>query len=792
MSRNKARAAQVLIVLATVAGLLVIAAIKRSGNKVAGMSERFYAGSESCRECHERFYSLWESSHHGKAMQPVTREFADSELTPQTNAIAVGDMSFVVDLKDLVVKGEGAEGKQEYPIHHALGGKNIYYFLTPLERGRLQVLPVAYNLNDKAWFNTTASMVRHFGDVPDAPLEWTDPMLTFNTACYGCHVSQLSRNYDLGTDSYETTWREPGINCETCHGPSGEHITVCKNAPEGTVPADLKILSMDKMMTQKQRDDTCVTCHAKMRPLTEGFEPGDRFFDHYDLVLLEDRDFYPDGRDLGENYTYTLWLMSPCVKAGKLECIHCHTSSGRYRFAGEKANGACLPCHAGRVANIEKHSHHTEKSGVNKCIDCHMPMTRFANMNRSDHSILPPMPAATIAFGSPNACNMCHTDEDEDAEWANKAVEKWHGVGYQEERLKTGALIKAARASDWSKLPDILKYIASEDRDEVVSASLIRLLDNCNSDTKIPTLMAALEEPSPLIRSSVAGSFQWQAGSGVRRALIEATRDDYLAVRVRAAESLADCPQEILEDAERESLAVANKEYLFSMNCRPDMWSSHYNLGNYYMAKNDYPSAVKEFRMATGMRPDTVLPLVNVAMSHARLGQNGEAEKALRKAVKIDPVHPAVNFNLGLVLAENGALGEAERCLRTALKTDPSMAGAAYNLAVIVSQRDLDEAVRLCRKASQLVPDDSKYAYALASYLNARGDKKGAAVVLRKLLLTNRADASAYMLLGSIQEENGDKEAALGTYRHALSNPALPAQFHRHARNKLSELESGQ
>src|ERR1039457_2213847 len=39
-----------------------------------------------------------------------------------------------------------------------------------------------------------------------------------------------------------------------------------------------------------------------------------------------------DGRDMGENYTYTQSRVSPCAKAGQLDCIHCHTSSGRYKF----------------------------------------------------------------------------------------------------------------------------------------------------------------------------------------------------------------------------------------------------------------------------------------------------------------------------------------------------------------------------------------------------------------------------------------------------------------------------
>ena len=146
------------------------------------------------------------------------------------------------------------------------------------------------------------------------------PGYTFNTACYNCHVSQLSTNYDLKTDTYKTTWAEPGINCETCHGPSAEHNRVMKETPKGQQPKDMKIISVKKF-TPEQHNAPCSGCHAKMSPVTDAYPPGDRFFDHFDLATLEDPDFYPDGRDLGENYTYTSWLMSPCAKAGKINCV---------------------------------------------------------------------------------------------------------------------------------------------------------------------------------------------------------------------------------------------------------------------------------------------------------------------------------------------------------------------------------------------------------------------------------------------------------------------------------------
>ena len=166
-------------------------------------------------------------------MQPVTPEFL-TKLEPQKNPVIVKDQRYQASIQDGrgFVQEQGPEGEKSYPMVQALGGKNVYYFLTPLEKGRLQVLPVAYDVHQKEWFNTTSSMIRHFTEgTHTEPVSWRDPLLTFNTACYSCHVSQLDTNYDLQTDTYHTRWLEPGINCETCHGPSREHNRTCKEAP---------------------------------------------------------------------------------------------------------------------------------------------------------------------------------------------------------------------------------------------------------------------------------------------------------------------------------------------------------------------------------------------------------------------------------------------------------------------------------------------------------------------------------------------------------------------------------
>ena len=710
-----------------------------------------YAGSKSCRECHEKFYQLWSTSYHGLAMQPYTAEFAKKSLTPQAVEVKIGKLSYRADISGSTgwVRERGPGGEKKYRIEQALGGKNVYYFLTPFEKGRLQTLPVAYDVQKKEWFDTAASGIRHFpGGQSGQQVDWKDPAYTFNTSCYGCHVSQLSTNYDLKTDTYKTTWAEPGINCEACHGPSSEHNRVFREAPKEQKPEDLKIVSW-KNFTPEQKTAACSICHAKMSPITSTFAPGDRFFDHFDLATLEDADFYPDGRDLGENYTYTSWMLSPCAKAGKLNCVTCHTSSGRYRFKSEeKANDACMPCHENRVKNAMAHTHHKEGSAGNKCVSCHMPMTSFARMNRTDHSMLPPTPSASIDFKSPNACNLCHTDKD--AAWAVGYVREWRTRDYQAPVLKRAALIDGARKRDWKQLPAMLDYITSKDRDEIFATSLIRLVPSSGDPRVAPVLLEAIKDTSPLVRSAAAAALQSVPTIEAVQALVEATGDHYRLVRVRAAAALAGYRDLPLDDEHKKTVAAANEEYLASILSRPDQWASHYNLGNYYLDRQDFKQAVASYDTALKLEPRAVLAMVNESMAYAHMGENEKADESLKKALKVAPDNAAANFNMGLLKAEENDPGQAETYLRKAIKADPQMAQAAYNLCVITSKDRISEAVNWCRKATELRPQEPKYGFTLAFYLNQKGDRDEAVRTLKEIVKNYPEFKDAEMLLQEI------------------------------------------
>jgi tetratricopeptide (TPR) repeat protein len=710
-----------------------------------------YAGSTSCRECHEKFYQLWSTSMHGLAMQPWSAVFAKEKLTPHQGDISIGKEKYRADINEGVVIETGPKRKKQYPIEHVLGGKNVYYFLTPLDKGRLQTLPVAYDVNKKEWFDTAASGMRHFpGGERSQTVNWKESPYTFNTACYSCHVSQLSTNYDPENDTYHTTWAEPGINCETCHGPSAEHNKIAKATPAGQPLPELRIIST-KTMTKQQRSDLCSSCHSKTSPLTLEYKPEERFFDHFDLVTLEDPDFYPDGRDLGENYTLTSWRMSPCVKSGKLDCMHCHTSSGRYRFKKEKFNDACMPCHADKVSSLTGHTHHPPESEGSKCISCHMPMTAFARMNRSDHSMLPPAPAATMAYKSPNACNICHKDKD--AVWADTYVRQWRTRDYQAPLLKRAALIDAARKRDWSRLPEMLVYIQSKDRDEVFAVSLIRLISLVQDQKVLAALLTAAKDQSPLVRGAAVQALGLMPTTEGLQALIEATGDEFRLVRVRAAAGIATFPPMTAPGAYQAQLQKANEEYLASITARPDQWTSHYNMGNYQLSQGEIKKAVASYQAALKLEPQAIMAMVNSSIAYARMGEIGKAEKSLQEALKLAPDNAAANFNMGLVKAEKNEPRQAEKYLKKAITLDPQMAEAAYNLCIITAKGRINEAVTWCRKAAELRPQEPKYAYTLAFYLNQKGDRDEAIRTLQVIIEKYPGYKDAEMLLREISNK---------------------------------------
>ncbi len=123
----------ILLVVLLIAAALAIYQYKpgglwfgRAGHESASSSG--YSGTQSCRECHEKFYRLWAPSHHGLAMQPFTAELFQTSLAPQAKSLVIGESDYQVDFdgKQGWMRERGPKGNKKYPIIHAMGGKNVF------------------------------------------------------------------------------------------------------------------------------------------------------------------------------------------------------------------------------------------------------------------------------------------------------------------------------------------------------------------------------------------------------------------------------------------------------------------------------------------------------------------------------------------------------------------------------------------------------------------------------------------------------------------------------------------
>jgi tetratricopeptide (TPR) repeat protein len=108
---------------------------------------------------------------------------------------------------------------------------------------------------------------------------------------------------------------------------------------------------------------------------------------------------------------------------------------------------------------------------------------------------------------------------------------------------------------------------------------------------------------------------------------------------------------------------------------------------------------------------------------------------------------------MGLLKAEQDDPEAAERHLRTALKTDPNFPEAAYNLGVLIANKYPEEGISWCRKAYNARPQETKYAYTLAFYLQQKGQLDEAADILEKLIEQQSNFTDAALLLRAVYEK---------------------------------------
>ncbi len=674
-----------------------------------------FAGTESCKDCHQTAYDRWTGSHHDLAMAEATEttvlgDFDDATFTDRgvTSRFYRRDGKFLVST-------QGADGEMaEFEITYTFGWTPLQQYLIPFPGGRLQALSLAWDTMRQRWFHLYPDQNIPPGDW----LHWTRNGQNWNGMCAECHSTNLKKGYDPETETYDTTWSDIDVGCEACHGPGSRHVAWAKIPPMAR-PALARqgLVVSTTNLSGPQQVELCAPCHSRRAELGDYDHTGLQLLDHMLPSLLTEGLYEADGQQLDEVYKYASFLQSKMYARG-VTCRDCHDSHSATLL--KEGNELCLQCHQREVYDTSDHHFHQatyqgQPSDGVKCMKCHMVERPYMVIDwRADHSFRRPRPDLTLEIGTPNACNQSGCHNDKSARWSADAYRKWYG---EARRPHFGTTFAKARTDDPSAEGELVRIASNTLQPAIVRATALQMLDRYPGEAASKTLRDAILADDPLIRWVAAERVPFADAPGAVSLLAPLLADPIKAVRMAAISRLAGVPQDLFKPYQREGFDRALVEYRAAMAYTLDFASSGMNLGNLEAALGHPAEAEKDYRLAIGI-DDLFFPAkVNLAVLLSGQGRNDESERLLREVVGAYPDNGDAAYLLGLLLVERQQTDEALSWLRRAAAAMPSNARAHYNLGLLLQQQgQLDEAYRALGRALELEPTNLDYLFALADH----------------------------------------------------------------------------
>ena len=370
-----------------------------------------YLGSESCRGCHAAIYQQWSQTGMSKMFRPYA---------PQN---VVGDFE-TNNHFDLSEESEYRNGKVEftragkpspfarmtirdgrhyfdifqsdgrwhaYPVDYTIGSKFQQAYATKLPNGEIHVFPIQYNLLQRRWINYWKIIDGVESERAD-PRTWEklDDSTSYQAICAVCHTSQLKNLTGAGFAPNGLEFKEPGIGCEMCHGPSAQHaVEMAESQYYSKAPLDPPVNFRE--LGNREFVAICAQCHeqsAIRKPGATGelnySHYGDFFLSHVNVPFGEfsRKGFYKDGRFRQTTFMVEALERSQCFKKGQVSCGTCHDPHSHDSASNptalkfrDKPDLMCMGCHTQfqDPAREAQHSHHPAESEGSRCVSCHMP-----------------------------------------------------------------------------------------------------------------------------------------------------------------------------------------------------------------------------------------------------------------------------------------------------------------------------------------------------------------------------------------------------------------------------------
>lgn len=709
-----------------------------------------FVGREVCSDCHQQEDQLWQGSHHDWAMKPAN----DQSVLGDFNDVVYdhyGEKTrfFTKDNKYWVTT-DNAKGEQEtFEVLYTFGFYPLQQYLLSIGDGHLQALGVSWDSRSKKeggqrWFHLYPDEAIPFDDV----LHWTGPYQNWNNRCADCHSTNLQRNYNAETEAYDTRWSEINVSCEACHGPGSKHVQLmqdAENTQDKAVTAENHQAGADHYgfdrsldpvgqwlhskdsptahnalaaKTDSEQLSVCGTCHSRRSMLDDQNLAG-AFHQKDRLQLVEQPLYYGDGQIRDEVYVLGSFLQSKMHQQGVV-CSNCHEPhSLKLRAEG---NGVCAQCHRPDVFDQPEHHHHPVNSPGAQCVSCHMPETIYMVVDpRRDHSLRIPRPDLSAKYGTPNACNQCHTDKD--PTWASLAVDEWMKASGKTRKWHFSDDLLPALSGAPDASQRLMKLAMARNIPDLIQASAVLALENHLSPQSVLVAQTQLNNEEPMVRSaairvlsSLPPEQRWQD-------LKPLMNDSSKQVRMTVAEHTADIDDATLSDSERETLKALRQEYENFLFRQQDTADGQMALGVYRVRRGDLQGAEAAYRQALSLNSSQMAAYLNLADLYRQTGDESRVNETLRQGLEKLPQAAPLYHSLGLSLVRQKDYQSALKALAAAAQLDPGNARYGYVYGLILQQLGQDSAaVAEWQRVLGMYPMDRDVLMAMFTAAQRNGD----------------------------------------------------------------------
>ena len=679
-----------------------------------------FAGSKTCVSCHKQEFDKWQGSHHDLAMQIANDSTVLGNFDNINTKIDGVEYFFFKKNKEFFVRIKEIDASEtEYKVTFTFGVTPLQQYLVDFDKGKKQVLRVTWDAIKNVWYH------QYKGDQiePHDWLHWTRGAQNWNTMCAECHSTNLEENYSLEDDSYNTTYSEINVACESCHGPANKHVTWATDDPKGK---DTYILNG---LNQNDQLNLCASCHARRTKLTFNLKTGENFEDQYLIQNLSTEFYHGDGQIEEEDYVYGSFLQSRMYAEG-VKCSDCHDPhSLELKFEG---NNLCTQCHVPADYNTKTHHFHKESTEASLCINCHMTgKVYMGNDFRRDHSFRIPRPDQSVTHETPNACNECHKDKSN--QWAASAIVEWYGSERQP-HFSDALLLSGKNNLSPTEIEELNTFINNLDFPEIARATVIENMNFTNQE-QFGALVQSLNDSSAIIRYNALLKFRALSPQDRLSIALKHLNDSTRLVRIGAAQLVIGLDENTLGVNDKLNFTTARTELETMLFSNADFSSGRMQLGDYYLQKNNHKEAIKHYKMAL-VKDELLTPVYsNLATAYSLISDYENASVTLNKWIDLEPKASRPHYLKALLNFEKNKNEDAISELNIAIELNPNDTRSMYNIATYYFQdkKDLKLAESYIKRALKIEASNQDYKYLLALIYRDQGNAIASQKILQEL-----------------------------------------------------------